>query len=285
MLQKTGITFLAVLLVLTVWGCDDDSPTGPNLDEVPDSPTMEEVDMDFSVFSNAQNYGAHKIMDSEDFDQVRTFLQNNPADNPYEQAALMAFAAESWFQVLGQFPNTYFRQNQWGDPERDGDTWIWEWQVNIEGESVSMVITAEPVGDERHWEMRYSAQGVEGQDDFEDVLFIAAQVALDGSGGAWQMYNFTSEPDDPVFSMDYALNEDLTTMVDLRFQEEDDDDSRILYESDGATGSLQLWGLYGNQSHSLLNWNNDTGTGSIESPDFRDGERICWNDSYQETDC
>ena len=278
MFKKYISAILPLSLVLVVWSCGDDSPTGPDLSEAPDAPTLENVEMDFSVFEHADNFSSFQMKDHEDFHKTLQSIQEDSEFTPYEQAAMFASMAQLWFHSMGQLPNAWFQEHQWGEPEVDGDTWIWEWSFSAEGESLTMTVTAETVGDERHWELRYTTEGSEN--DLDNALLIASQVRLDGSGGSWQLYDFFE--DEPVFVVDYELDGELTTMVEMQYDEEED--GHFLYERDGDFSTLQLWDVI-NSASTTIQWNNDIGTGSIQSAGYRDGEEVCWNEQFEETAC
>lgn len=265
------------ILMFTLWSCDDDSPTGPDLDDAPAAPSMENVSMDFSIFDGANQFKQLDANSTSTFSEEIGQLQQNGLTS-YEQAAIHAITAQFWFEIMSAFPTTFFQEQQWGDPKVDGNTWIWEWSHSFEGESVSMVITAETTGDERHWELRYSTQGME--EELDNALFLSAQVSLDESYGQWQMYDFMDETT-PVFEIKYELDGEVTTLVDFAFDQEND--GRFLYEREGEIISLFFGDVVDGQG--LIQWNNETGVGFIESPGYRDGERVCWDENFQNTEC
>lgn len=279
MKQKSISLLLASTLLIIFGSCSDDNPAGPDLSEAPDAPTLDQVEMDFSVFEDAEYYESFQMNNHEDFNKALQSLQEEHEFSPYEQAALFASTSELWFQSMGQLPKAFFQENQWGDPEVDGDTWTWEWGFAYEGESLAMTVTAETVGEERHWELRYTVEGTD--DDVDDALLIASQIHLDGSGGSWQLFDLYEE-NDAVFEVDYELEDDITTMVEMQFDEEEE--GRFQYHRDGDISTLQLWDMV-NAGLSTIEWNNETGTGSIESPGYCEGVKVCWNENYEETEC
>lgn len=280
MLRLSNVLLILTALAFTLWSCDDDSPTGPDLSDAPDAPTMQHVEMDFSVFENADNFSSFHIEDRDKLISTFQSIQDNNDEPAFEHAALFASIAELWFQTMGQLPNTFFQQEQWGEPDYVDGTWVWEWSFAAEGESVSITITAETVGDERHWELRYTTQGTEN--DLENALLIASQIRLDGSGGEWQLYDFLDKNKEPVFLVEYELDGDVTTFVDMRFNEEEE--GRFRYERDGDISTLQMWDIMDGGTV-YIQWNNESGEGFIESPNYRDGERVCWDDNFQNTEC
>ncbi len=277
------------LLAFGLWSCDDD-PTGPNLDEAPDTPSLENVGMDLSIFDNALNASKSDLNDIKalTFDNIQLLADEFGAMGeideiftPYEQAGIFANTAEIWFQTMGQFPNIFFQQHQWDDPEMDGNTWVWEWSYQIEGESAAFVITADEVNNERHWEMRVTFQGTDN--DVENALFIASQVDLNGQHGSWQMFDFDDDLEpQPTFEMEYELDGDITTSLQMRFA--DSDDEVIRYNRDGAISSLHSFDVIEN-GESLISWNNEEGYGFLETPGYQEGNRSCWNTEFESTDC
>lgn len=282
MLRFTLITCTTFLLLFTTWSCSDDSPTGPSPEDAPEAPSLEEVEMDFSIFENAESFYSIEPDSREALKKQMGTLADDEYFTAYEQAAFYAFFAEIWFQTMGSLPAAYFNEHQWGDPEVDGDTWIWEWNHHFDDELYfSMRITAETLNNERHWELRYTVQWEEEDENLDNALLIASQVRLDGSGGSWQMHDFFDESDDPIFKVDYDLDGDLATRVNMEFDEEED--GRFLYQSDGSTGSLEFWDAL-DSGYSIIEWDNETGAGSIQSPNYRGGEKVCWDEDFQNTD-
>jgi len=277
MLQKSIVLISSLTLLLLVWSCDDDSPTGPDFDEAPEPPSIEDVEMDFSVFDQAENFKqgsfASKDKSLEMLPEIMVF-DDMPA---YERAALYASFARIWFETMGQLPGMFFQQQSWGDPDICDGIWCWEWGFSAEGESVTMTVTAEDRNDVRHWELRYTTEGTE--EDLDNALLIAAQVNLDGSGGSWQLYDFFEET--PVFNVEYTLEDGETRMVDLGYEEEG---VRYLYERDGDTSSLRLWDVF-ESGESVIVWNNEAGYGYIQSPAYQGGEMVCWDENFINTEC
>ena len=284
-IMKNFKTTLVIFTLLTfvLWGCDDD-PTGPDPDDAPDTPTLENVGMDLSIFDAATNTSQADFEDPQALvEEIRTMNEINEQLSAYEQAAIFAVTAEFWFQAMGQLPNAFFQQHQWGEPELDGDTWVWEWSYQVEGESASFIITADEVDNERHWEMRVTVEGTD-EDDVNNALFIASQVDLNGQYGSWQMFDFDDDLEPvPAFEVDYQLDGDITTSLEMRFAEESED-GVMSYNRDGTTSSLEYFDLV-DDGESLIMWNNEEGYGFIESPGYSDGSRSCWNSELEGAEC
>lgn len=271
----------ATLLMFTLWGCDED-PASADTDDAPEAPTIEEVEMDLSVFDDAETFARSELRDPETIAENLQLNQEDEHLSAYEQAAVFASSTDAWFQAFSQWPANFFREDQWGEPERDGDLWVWDWSQTFEGVTVELVITAEDVENERHWELRYTAEGTE-EDDVENALLISYQEDRGGDYGTWQVYDFLEEPEVVAYEVEYQMDGDVTTSIDMSI--EDGGQQGVLsYYKEDEISSLELFDLMGEGGDSLVRWNNEEGYGFIESPAYRDGERICWDENYENTD-
>ena len=178
---------------------------------------------------------------------------------------------------MGQLPQLFFQQQNWGDPDLCDGKWCWEWGFSADGESVTMTVTAEDKNDVRYWELRYTTAGME--EDLTNALLIAAQINLDGSGGSWQLYDFFEEA--PVFNVGYALEDGITRMVDLGYEEEG---VRFLYERKGNMSFLKLWDVFESGETEIV-WDNESGNGYIQSPAYRGSEKVCWDENFINAEC
>lgn len=273
-LKPSLLFLLSASLAFTLWSCDDD-PTGPDLDDEPDPPSFDQVELELSIFEDSDHFSSSSFSTE---DVMPHFETKEEYFTAYEQAAWYAWFAQFYFETMALFPRAYFNQEQWGEPSLDGNTWVWEYAWSYDGESVAFKITAEDTGEAMYWEARYSISTQE--ENIDNALLISAQDYHDGSGGDWQMYDLM-EQDEPVFEFTYELDGDTTTMVDLSF--DDQEDGRYLYEREDEISTLTFWDISDGQS--VIEWNNETGEGFIESPDYQSGERVCWDENYQNTEC
>ncbi len=283
--QSTSLILLLAFSIFVLTSCDDD-PTGPDLDDAPEAPDLEDVSMDLSTFEAADTYTPMQQNDPESTPEavLEHFaqLQQDEFYTAHEQAALLASISEGFIISMRALPNAFFHEDQWGEPDLEGDTWIWEWSVQWEGESLTINVTSESVGNEQHWELRYTTQGMD--QDLDNALLIASQVADDHSYGGWQIYDmYDQDKDEPVWNLDYEMDGDITTMIGLNFDEEED--GQLSYERENDISTLQLWDVANDDSQTLIEWDNETGAGFIETPNFHDGERICWDENHENVDC
>jgi hypothetical protein len=274
-----SVILLSILTIGFV-GCSDD-PASVDPENAPEPPTFEEIEPDFSIFEEAQNFSVqHSGNEPEDRSGMNDLLRSNMEHgSAYEAAAWYALISNSLFQSAGLFPSIYFNEQMWGEPEVQGDTWIWEYSYSFEGESMTMRVTAQSTNLTQNWELTYSYSGQE-HEDFTNALLLSAQVYQDGSGGSWQFHDMFETDADPIYQVDYELDNGLTTLVDLYY---DENGERFLFESDGTISTLRWWA--NSDIESELGWNNDTLEGYIESPDYNDGLKTCWDSNFQNTEC
>jgi hypothetical protein len=270
---------LLILLTAGFTGCSDD-PASVDPDDAPQPPTFEEIEPDFSIFDEA---GLQSQIDSPEGiddrpDYSSKLRVNMEQESAYETAAWYAFFANMLFQSAGTFPTIFFNEQMWGDPEVQGDNWVWEYSYSFEGESLTIKVTSRAVNNAQNWELTYSYSGE--NEDFEDALLLSAQVRHDGSGGSWQFHDMLEPDAAPVFQVDYEIEDGITTLLDLYY---DENAERFLFESDGTISSLTWW--ENSTIASELVWNNDTFEGYIESVQYNNGVRTCWDSDFQNTEC
>ncbi len=274
---STIITVVFLTLALMLWGCDDNA-TGPDLDEEPAAPNLEAVNMDLSIFDHSDAYSSSESKVTEESGRYFNTDQLTANISAYEAAAHLAADAENAFEILKSAPETFLVDDRWGDPEIDGDNWIWDFTYAYDEKVLAVKVTAEEVGGERHWELRYTEKG--GEQEYENELLIAAQIALDGAYGDWQIYD-VFVTDAPVYEVSYELDGDITTKVDMVL--DDQQEGRCLFDRDGDTGSLTLWEFADDVIY--IEWDYETGTGFIEHPALNDGEPFCWDENFENTEC
>lgn len=281
MLTNISKLIVLVLALTLLWGCGDSS-TGPSSDNPPEPPSFERIEMDLGIFNNADFSKADLPKDVE---KIRSMvnagdaLPMNQGQSPYEAAAFYAFYAEFMFQSFSIYPTVFFNTDLWGDPRVDGDTWIWEFTQNFEGESLTMRVTAETTSTSRIWELRYSYSGSEGP-DVDNGLFMSAVISLNGNTGEWAIYDLYEEQQGALVNFDYVIEDDVTTMLDINMPQGDE---RLLYEVDGQIASLKAFNS-GSQN-TTIQWNRETGSGWIQSNDYNDGVQTCWDTNFETTPC
>jgi len=277
----TNISKLTILILsLTlIWGCSDS--TGPSSDEPPTPPSFERIEMDLDIFDNAfLNKGDFP----QDIDKIRSMMDSGEASpmndqSPYEAAAFFAFYADMLFQSFSIYPTIFFNTDTWGDPQVDGDTWIWEFSQNFEGESFTMRVTAETTSTSQIWELRYSYSGSEGP-DVDNGLFMSAVISLNGNTGEWAIYDLYEEQQGALVNFDYVIEDDVTTMLDINMPQGDE---RLLYEVNGQTATLK--GFESGTEYTTVQWNRETGSGWIQSNDYNNGAQTCWDTNFETTPC
>ncbi|GEM_PF-2660446 len=270
---------LFLILTIGLTGCSDD-PASVDPEDAPQPPTFEEIEPDFSIFDEAGFQAQiNSTEQSEDRPEFSSMLRSGmEQESAYEAAAWYAYIANSLFQSAGMFPSLFFNEQMWGDPEIQGDTWVWEYSYSFEGESLTMRVTSTSVNNSQNWELTYSYSGED--EDFENALLLSAQVNHDGSGGSWQFHDMFEPDAAPIFQVDYEIENDITTLLDLFY---DENGERFLFESDGTTSTLRWW--ESSTVESELGWNNDTFEGYIESDQYNNGIRTCWDSDFQNTEC
>lgn len=259
-ISKALITLLAVLCTtFLIYGCSDDSSTDVDLSDAPEVPEALPVEMNNSVFTNNSVNG----------ESYTTF-------NEAGAITVTAEAQVTGFSALGQ-SMFMFTDSQ----EPTFDDGVWEWTFTFSeggGEEFRVVTTAEELSGGTEWNVSLSGN-FEGE-SVDNFTFISGFYSNDNQTGNWQYFS-PENPDIPV--LEYAWNnvDQANSSFDAIIRDLDTgSESTIDYIRDGDDNTLVYDG-FDSSVDVIIYWDLATGSGYIE----RDGNRRCWNDSFEETDC
>ncbi len=278
--------FIILMLAGALAACD--SSTSSSVDEDPPEPMeFSDIQMDLEIFQQAGRTVPEFDAKNMAADIAEYLGEGTQAEqmSPYEFAGMMAVAADGIFQSYGMLPNIYFNEDMWGDPELDGNTWVWEFSETIEGESFTIRVTAEETGDIVNWELRYSFSSPD-EPDVDNALLMSAEIREDGTSGTWALYSFFEETgeNNPELEFEFVIEGDITTLLEMRIMEDVSGNfENLLYEVVEEIASLSF--LMGEVPFTYIEWNRDTWAGFIESDDYNNGIRSCWDSNLQTTEC
>lgn len=287
-MRLSNIFNLFIILILAGALAACDSSTSSSADEDPPEPMeFSDIEMDIEIFQ--QGGGTVPQFNTKNMAaEVAQYLSEgtkNTDFTPYDFAGLWALAAESIFQSYAAFPNVYFNENMWGDGQLEGDTWVWEFSQSVEGESITMRVTAEEVGNMVNWELRYSFSAP-GEEDIDNALMLSAELQSDGTTGTWAIHDFGEADADntPAIEFEFMIEDDITTFLEMRvFDEVDGNFENLLYEVVDQTASLSF--LLGDVPTTYIEWDRESWEGFVESDDYNNGIRSCWDSDFRTTEC
>ncbi len=288
MLEYRKLNILMILvLAVALAACSDNGTTGVSDEDPPEPMSFNDIEMDIEIFQQAGKLDPDSDIAelSAEFNELLNAGTQAEQMSPYEFAGLWATSADAMFQSFSALPSMWFNDQMWGEPELDGDTWIWEFSETFEGESVTIVVTAQESGDMVFWELRYSISTPDGP-NFEDELLMSADLRQDGTSGTWTIYELIEDNPENQASVDFEfmIDDGLTTFLEISFSDDIGDNfENVLYEVEDVIASLAYF--EGGSITTFIEWNRDTWEGFIESEQYNDGIRSCWDSNLQTTEC
>ena len=158
---------------------------------------------------------------------------------------------------------------------------VWEWIYTFSegGETLTIRLTAEALGNAYEWKVYLSGNSLETNETLDNFLFMTGIVDSDGNSGNWKFYfpGFESAVMDYVWEITSETN----YTSNFTFTDPETGEQAIIsYERDGDVNTVSLTGD-AFESVVELFWNTSTLTGSITI----NGVKTCWDSSFQETAC
>ena len=158
----------------------------------------------------------------------------------------------------------------------DDGVWVWETTVDVLGTPVDIRLEGEPRGRETGWRLS-TASG-----DEAPFTLYTARTRLDGRAGTWAL--FSREADGPVLRAEFDTTSDRGEVTFSVPEGRDNGGSSVLYESEGPARVFD-WLDLPEDDRALIEWDAETGAGSIEADTYREGERACWDASLADAAC
>ncbi|PWN07027.1 hypothetical protein [Rhodohalobacter mucosus] len=211
------------------------------------------------------------------------FTQNQPAFSEettawYEAAGYAQAAAASLNSgtLLGA---GFLSIAQQSNGELDDGIWEWTFTFSQGGETLTIRLTAEALGNAYQWNVYLSGNSLQSDETLDNFLFMTGTVESDGSSGNWDYYF----PGFESVAMDYEweLTSETSYTSDFIYTNPDTGSQAIItYERDGDVNTVNASGDDFDTNADLL-WNTSTLEGSITL----DGVTTCWDSSFQEAAC
>lgn len=305
---------LTVSLVLTLISCDDTTPVDDvDVDEVPELPSFEEMQMQTDAFSGS----SYSINEKGGADEQWQYIPEQIADKDlitpndvalfdpgqfpsYEVASTLIGAFTNHHQQKLNFVNNYFDDWDKEEVEISGDEYVWNYDVEDPetGESLSIRVTASIAGDEVNWVVIAEWDAENG--GFEEQQIMEGTSAFDGSTGYWTLTLDVPEDDFSFKSTSsWVFNDEHLAELDFEYflsgesgyvdtqgtYERDDEIGRIY---DGRIDSPALEDAAENLPWDIdltqifqIEWNFESEAGSITIGE----EEFCWDGNQEPYDC
>lgn len=259
-LIQSLLILMSLSIALLVSGCSDDNSSGATPDDPPEIPEAAPAEVDVSYFNDA---------DVGFEEEYETFTS----------AKLYAAAGSGHLTSRLVFGESYFNMSAQTDADFDDGWWVWTYNYQGEDGSLNLKTQSREVSGRYEWQVYISGSAFD-EEGLDEFLFLDGYTTLDESNGEWNMYL----PDESGVSTAYFNYEwNITSETEYELNSiiylDDEDEYTINYERNGAENLMNYNGF--DDSDIIIFWNTDTGMGWLEE----DGDRQCWDQSYQQTAC
>ena len=211
------------------------------------------------------------------------FNENQPAFGEETEAY---FEASGYAQTAAALLNSgtllgsgFLSIAQNSEAELKNGIWEWIYTYSQVGETLTIRLTAEEVGNVFEWNVYLSGNSLQTGESLDNFLFMSGVVDSGDNSGIWEFYY----PGNESALMDYEWEIISENNYSSNFTLTDPDTGEqaiISYERDGDVNTISLTGDDFDSVVELF-WNTSTLTGSITI----DGVTTCWDSSFQETAC
>lgn len=171
------------------------------------------------------------------------------------------------------------------DPVSLDGAWVWETEKQTEQGTFSARLTGRPNESSVDWMMEVSGNNPH-TGRLEDFVLYTARTQAEGRSGTWDLFfPIDGEPVnilDAEFVIENPVEKQITFVVpetapryagyEVRYEREDNDRLFYWYQPDV------------DEEHILI-WNPVSGVGSIQSTNYKDGARYCWNAAGEDVEC
>jgi hypothetical protein len=256
--------FTAILIMtMFVWAsCGSDDPVSGMEGDPPSLPQFEEIEPDLSYFT-------------ENNPKVQT--TNNFYNGKSYAMGLVMFGQFS--QIYGSF----FSSASTEGAEFNDGVWSWSYSYAFEGQSISIVLTAEELTDVIRWEMNWSFDDGQGN-SFENYTMVAGTTAKDGNSGNWTFNSLDPDTntEEPFMVSEWERNgEDQYELTTSFYDNGGQGEEFYTFTQNGT--SFDITYVYGEESI-LVHWDTATETGYYQIGDDPNN-RFCWDSQFQDVSC
>jgi hypothetical protein len=293
LLRSLSLIGLAALMILT--GCNSADPLQPTEQDTPPAlPSVSTMKPDYSLFKLAeadQSSVLNKAPGPE-------LLAEYPSKLNFLNAAIRVLFVD--LVVFSSFepPVTAFAIALHSVPQRQADgSWLWTY-LFVDGDiEYSIYLRGKDAGDHNEWSMRVSSSNPEML--LDHFLWFEGEAKKDNSSGYWQFYepeetapavyladiDAAATPGAPSVRIDWEnLAGDihsLSILVNKAGSPEEGDNIEFFASPDYS--QLLFFDASENANGAII-WYTD-GSGSITVPDYKDGQKACWNSQQFDVDC
>jgi len=283
------IMAVCVLLLVQITGCGegaDGTADGDVMDAsgAPALPPDESLTVDLSAF----NDGESMVPEIPDTGNA---IQQSPgtpvAGENYTNAATRVVTINTAIASALAFPTGLFKMAKDTVPVKQSDgSWVWSYSMTYDVFVVDSKLIGVPDGDKTYWTMKVSVDNpIIPITDFEWYTGMSTES---NTSGSWQFNDmYTPTEQNPTVKLDWSV-EVLRENVDLIIENIDTRSDYLgdvlLYNVKPGIASMSFNDISEGEMWDII-WDVETGAGSITVPNYKSGEKSCWDAQKQDIQC
>ena len=243
-----------------------------------------------TVDSSSSETLAPTVLPSEAFAMDMTLFSSQAGKNTHESSHYVAAVwrvsvATLITGTVLYYPAVLTEALQEVEPVVQDNEYIWAAETMIKGRVHGAELRAKLNGGSIDWTMRVS--GIEDETGvyLEDFILYEASTGVVSSNGTFEVFYPKDETSIKVMQGAYRVNHEETHTLSFEIPEpvEDLGGSMVTYGYDRLNVSIDITGPDG--GHHFVEWNDETGAGSLTADDYNNGEKACWDDTQQNVAC
>jgi len=292
-----AVLLAAVLVFGWCTGCSQDSSiVSPNESKAPELPSSSTMSMDATLFDSAEV--DMLAMQSGDYGDLALAAHPESKLNFFNAAVRVLFVNVVVYAALVE-PVAAFglAAHSIPQPQSDG-SWLWTYIFVEDNIEYSIFLNGKNMGDYTEWKMEVSS--TDSLEAFDHFLWFEGQVQRYEPSGYWQFYRPEEElPGLMMAGTGYALSTPGIPCIRIDWEDLESDEHELVFlinevgaPAEGSTltyfesPSLASVAFYDSQTEDsgTIVWYPD-GSGSIQWPDYENGEQRCWDVLQYNAEC
>ena len=261
------IGMLILLCFFTFVGCDAADPMAET-EPAPDVFPTEAFGLDVNMFG--QQEGASKS-------------SHNPSH--YIAAVARVGVATTITGTLLYYPSALTAAVQQVEPVLTEEGYVWAADSLINGRIHGVELVARLDGGSVNWTMRVSGINDDTGAYLERFVLYEARTGISSHEGTFDVYYPVNGQSVHTVDGSYLVERSTSYNLTISIPEEVEvlGGAVAVYERADVWDTLNLTGPEGGEH--LMEWNNETGEGSLTAHDYNNGAKSCWNAAKQNADC
>ena len=290
-IQKRLPMIVIVCALSMVIGCGEDADEIIEAGDISDAPPLPpdiSMAMDLTIFSGGETV-VPEIPVPGNPGQAGPGAETPIYGQNFANAATRVSIINAAVVSALTFPAGLFMSAKENEPVLQSDgSWLWDYSVEYDYFLVNAKLTCVEEGDKSSWSMKTSIDSpIVTVEEFEWYTGVCTQ---DNTSGSWQFFDmFTPDEHNPTAKIDWSI-QPLTGEARLDIENTDTRET-CDYTGDVLEYSLniemasmsfidisegEIW---------KIQWDNQTGAGSLTVPSYNNGEEACWDSGKQDAAC